>query len=66
MQTLYLRSVDDKKQAPPLSQRPGYWEAKEQKKNFSNGEKRTTSSFYPLSERKRLHDKIDPSLTLSG
>ena len=34
MQKLYLRSVDDNKQAPPLSQRPGYWEAKEQLRNL--------------------------------
>ena len=34
MHILYLRSVDDNKQAPPLSQRRGYQEAKEQLRNF--------------------------------
>ena len=34
MHILYLRSVDDNQQAPPLSHRPGYREANEQFRHF--------------------------------
>ena len=64
MHILYLRSVDENRQAPPLSQRPGFREAEEKFK-----EKRARLALLiPVSERKRLHDRIDPSLQeyLSG
>ena len=41
MHILYLRSVDENKQAPHQSQRPGYLEAKEQLRNLQKGDKRT-------------------------
>ena len=61
MHILYLRSVDDNKQAPPLSQRPGYREAKEQLRNLQR-RKENLAPFIPVTERKRSHNKIDPSL----
>ena len=61
MNLLVLRSVDENKQAPPLSKRPSDEE-------IYKGKKKTTGPFHPVSERKRLHNKIDPSLQeyLSG
>ena len=62
MMLLQLCSVDENTLAPLASQRPGCPEAKEQLRNFlEKSEKRTISSF-PVSDKKRLYDNIDPSL----
>ena len=68
MHILYLRSVDENRQAPPLSQRPGYREAKEELTNLQTEKREQLAPFIPVSERKRLKNKIDPVLevTLSG
>ena len=62
MQKRNLRSVDEDKQAPPLSQRPGYRDAKEQLRNLKKEKREQVVPFIPVSERKRLHNQIDPSL----
>ena len=59
---LYLRSVDESRQAPPLSQRPGYREAKEQLRNLPKEKREQLALFITESERKRLYYKVDPSL----
>ena len=60
---LHFRGVDENKQAPPLPQRPGYQDAKEA---FIDMQKQSRQdfgiSFIPISERKRTHDQLDPSL----
>ena len=53
MQILYLRSVDENRQAPPLSQRPGYREAKEQSRNLQKEKREQLAPFIAESERKR-------------
>ena len=62
MNLLHLRSVDENKQAPPLWQRPGYWKANKELSNpqMSKGEEQVLC--FPISERKRLHNRSDLSL----
>ena len=54
MHILYLCSADENRQAPPLSQRPGYWEAKEQFRNLQRRKREQVAPFNSESERKRL------------
>ena len=62
MHILYSRSVDESGQAPLLSQRPGYREAKEQLRNLPKEKREQLALIITESERKRLFNKIDPSL----
>ena len=57
-----LRSVDENRQAPLLSQRPGYLEAKEKLRNLQKERREHFALFSQKGERKRIHNKIDPSL----
>ena len=59
---LYFRSVDENRQAPPLSQRRGYQEAKDKIRTLQKEKREQLAPFIPVSERKRWHNKIDPSL----
>ena len=62
MNLFYSRSVAENRQAPPLSQRPGYWEAKKEWINPQKARREELAHFIPISERQRLQNKIDPSL----
>ena len=62
MHMLYSRSVEENRQAPPLSQRPGYREAKKLLINLQKENRKQLAPFNPVSERKRLQNRIDPSL----
>ena len=60
---LYLRSVNEDKQAPPLPQRPGYKDAKKhwlmcRSKWDKNAELLLSQKF----ARQRLHNQLDPSM----
>ena len=44
---LFSRSVDKNRQAPLLSQRPRYWEAKELSRNLQTEKRELTTSFFP-------------------
>ena len=44
---LYLRSVDENRQAPPLSQRPGYWEAKKESINLQKARREELAPIDP-------------------
>ena len=60
---LYLRSVNEDKQAPPLPQRPGYQDAK---KALVDVQKQVRQECGIPSiqevERQRLHNQLDPSM----
>ena len=58
---LYLLSVDEGRQAPPLSTRVGYQEA-HQSKCKGNRDKIWESHSSQKSERQRLGNQLDPSL----
>ena len=62
MHILYLRSVDENRQPPPLLRRPGYREAKEKLKKPTKEKREQLALFIPVSERTRSQNKIDPSL----
>ena len=51
MHILYSRSVDENRQAPPLSQRRGYPEAKEKIMNLQKEKREQRASFISVSER---------------
>ena len=60
---LYLRSVDEDRQAAPLSLRPGHQEAKIALVDMQKQSRQDLGiPFIPISERKRLHNQIDRSL----
>ena len=60
---LFLRRAIDEKQGLPLTQRPGYKETKNVLIDMQkNSRKDLGVQFIQKSERKREHDKIDPSL----
>ena len=50
---LYFRSVDENRQAPPLSQRRGYQEAKDKIRTLQKEKREQLAPFIPVSERKR-------------
>ena len=59
----YLRSVDEDRQAPPLSARPGYQEAKTALVEMQRQSRQHLGiTFIPKSERRRLNDQLNPSL----
>ena len=55
MHVLYLLSVDDNQQAPPLSQRPRYRQAKEQLRNLQTKNRERLAPFIPVSETKKKY-----------
>ena len=61
---LYLRSVNEDKQAPPLPQRPGYQDAKKALLDIhKQSTTRLRSSFFiPKVQRQRLQNQFDPSM----
>ena len=58
---LHVRSVDENKQAPPLWQRPRHREAKKEVSNRQMSREEQVLSIQ-VSDRRRLQNKIDPSL----
>ena len=62
MHILYLSCVDENRQAPPLSQRPRYREAIAKNKINKKEKRERLAHFIPVNDRKRLHNRIDPSL----
>ena len=60
---IYLRGVDEDRQAPPLSTRPGYQEAKNALVEMQRQSRQDLGiQFFPNSERKRLNGQLDPEL----
>ena len=59
---LHLRSLDENKQAGPLWQRPVYREAKKELSKLHKSKREEQLPYIPVSDRKRLQNRIDPSL----
>ena len=61
---LYQRSVDEDRQAPPLSTRPGYQEAQTASVEMQRQSRQDLGfQFFRKSERKLLNDQLDPWLS---
>ena len=60
---LYLRSVNEEKQAPPLPQRPGYQDAKKAVGDMHKQVRQDCAvHLIPKIERQRLQNQLDPSM----
>ena len=60
---IYLRSVDEERQAPRLPTRPGYQEAKTALFEMQRQSRQDLGiTFITKSERRRLNDQLNPSL----
>ena len=58
-----IQLAHKEKQAGPSWQRPGYWEAKKELSNLYNSKRQQQVPYIPISDRKRLRDKIGPFTT---
>ena len=60
---IYLRSMDEDRQAPPLSTRPGHEEAKTALAELQKRSRQDINVVHiPPTERTRLNDKLDPEM----
>ena len=59
---LHWRSLDSNKHAGPLWKRPGYQEATKELANLQKLKRQVQVLYNPVSDRKREHNRLDPSL----